>query len=178
MIVRAALAADVAAVTAIYAHYVLHGTGTFEETPPTEAQMADRIAAVEGHGLPWGVAEEEGRIVAFAYASPFRSRAAYRYTAEDSVYVAPDAQGRGLGKAVLGWIVAECEARGVRQLIAVIGDSANAGSIGVHRTLGFGQAGLLPAAGFKAGRWVDVVLMTLALNGGGHGQPQGEGLIL
>ena len=178
MIVRAATSADVEQVRAIYAHHVLHGTGTFEEVPPTLEQMAQRLADVQGRGLPWLVAEEDGRIVGYAYASPFRLRSAYRYTAEDSVYVAPDRQGRGVGKAVLAQVVEECRRLGLRQVLAVIGDSANRGSIGVHAALGFEMIGTTPGLGFKQGRFLDVVFMQLALNGGTEGVPEVAGLAL
>jgi phosphinothricin acetyltransferase len=140
--------------------------------------MAARMAAVQARGLPYLVAEAEGAILAMAYAGPFRLRAAYRYTVEDSVYVAPSHLGRGLGKAVLGAVVERCEAMGLRQMLALIGDSANAGSIGVHRALGFVHAGVMPAVGFKAGRWLDVVVMQRSLNGGADSAPRAQGLAL
>jgi phosphinothricin acetyltransferase len=167
MIVRPARPQDAPALAAIYAHDVLYGTGTFEEEPPGAEEMAARLTAVQDRGLPWVAAEVEGRVLAYAYAAPYRLRSAYRYTAEDSVYVAPEAKGRGLGRAVLQAVVVECEALGLRRLIGVIGDSANAASIGLHRALGFEPAGRLPAVGFKHGRWLDVVLMQRPLNGGG-----------
>ena len=171
MIIRLANAADAAAVAGIYGHHVLHGLGTFEETPPTAEDIAGRMAPVLAHGLPYLVAELDDRVAGFAYAAPFRPRAAYRYTVEDSVYVAPDAVGRGVGKALVSRLIADCEALGLRQMIAVIGDSANAGSIAVHRSLGFQPCGTLPAVGFKAGKWLDVVLMHLPLNGGDESPP-------
>ena len=138
MIVRAASDADVAAVAAIYGHHVLHSTGTFEETPPSEAEIAARIAAVRALRLPYLVsADDGGQVTGFAYASAFRPRPAYRYTAEDSVYIHPDQMGRGVGKALVAEVIGACQALGVRQMIAVIGDSDNAGSIGLHRSLGF-----------------------------------------
>ncbi len=179
MIVRAAADADVAAIAAIYGHHVLHSTGTFEETPPTEAEIAARIAAVAALRLPYLVsADESGQITGFAYASAFRPRPAYRYTAEDSVYIDPDHMGRGLGKALVAEVIAACEALGVRQMIAVIGDSANAGSIGLHRSLGFEDAGVGRGFGFKFGRWVDVVWMQKTLGPGSGAPPVGEGLAL
>jgi len=178
MIVRPALATDAAAIQTIYAHHVLHGTGTFEETPPSVEQMTQRMADVTGRGLPWVVAEEGGKVLGYAYASPFRLRSAYRYTAEDSVYVAPGAQGRGVGRAALTEVVAACEVLGLRQLLAVIGDSANAASIGLHRTLGFEIIGASPGLGFKQGRFLDVVFMQKALNGGTAGKPDADGLAL
>jgi phosphinothricin acetyltransferase len=178
MIVRAATDADAEALAAIYGHHVLHGFGTFEETPPTPEEMARRRIALAEHGLPYLVAEEAGRVLGFAYAGPFRARAAYRYTVEDSVYVAPDAVGRGVGRAVLSAVLAACEALGVRQVVAVIGDSENAGSVGLHRALGFEPAGVGRSFGFKHGRWVDIVWMQKALNGGDARPPDAPGLRL
>jgi L-amino acid N-acyltransferase YncA len=179
LIVRAASDADVAAVAAIYGHHVLHSTGTFEEAPPSEAEIAARIAAVRAVRLPYLVAEgDEGQVLGFAYASAFRPRPAYRYTAEDSVYIRPDQMGRGVGKALVAEVIAACEALGVRQMIAVIGDSANAGSIGLHRSLGFEDAGVGRAFGFKFGRWVDVVWMQKTLGLGADAPPAGPGLAL
>src|SRR5512140_2773007 len=128
---------DVAAITAIYAHHVLHGTGTFETTPPTEADMAGRRADVLAKGLPWLVLEEGGRVLGFAYCQWFKPRPAYRFSAEDSIYLHPDAAGRGLGRKLLAQLLERAQACGMRKLIAVIGDSANAASIGVHRAVGF-----------------------------------------
>jgi L-amino acid N-acyltransferase YncA len=179
LIVRAASDADVAAVAAIYGHHVLHSTGTFEEVPPSEAEIAARIAAVRALKLPYLVsADDAGRVTGFAYASAFRPRPAYRYTAEDSVYIHPDQMGRGLGKALVAEVIAACAALGVRQMIAVIGDSANAGSIGLHRSLGFEDAGVGRAFGFKFGRWVDVVWMQKTLGPGADALPTGNGLAL
>ena len=171
MIVRTVTLADAPAVAALYGHHVLHGAGTFEETPPSADDMAGRIKTVLDRGFPWIVAEDEGRLVAYAYAAPYRERSAYRYTAEDSVYVAHDAQGRGYGRATLTAVIAACEAMGLRQLVAVIGDSRNEGSIALHRALGFAPCGALPSVGFKAGRWLDVMLMQLPLNGGDRSAP-------
>jgi phosphinothricin acetyltransferase len=171
MILRPVTAADAAAIAALYGHHVLHGAGTFEETPPSADDMAGRIKAVLDKGYPWLVAEDEGRLVAYAYAGPYRERSAYRYTAEDSVYVAHDAQGRGYGRATLTAVIAACEVMGLRQLVAVIGDSRNAGSIVLHRALGFQMCGTLPSVGFKSGRWLDVLLMQKALNGGDGSPP-------
>ncbi len=178
MLIRPAAPADVPAVAAIYGHHCLHGWGTFEEVPPTVEDMAGRIAAVQARGLPYLVAERDGRVAGYAYASPFRLRAAYRYTAEDTVYVAPGMAGRGVGKAVLGAVVAECERLGLRQLVAVIGGSDNAGSIGLHRSLGFEMIGTTPALGYKLGGWRDVVWMQKALNGGSASDPDAPGLTL
>ena len=169
---------DAAAVAAIYGHHVLHGFGTFEESPPDAAQIAARIAAVKDLGLPYLIAEETGEAVGFAYAAPFRPRTAYRYTAEDSVYVAPASMGRGVGRALLAAVIGDCEAIGLRQLMAVIGDSANAASIGLHRALGFTPAGVCRAVGFTRGRWVDTMWMQRALSGGDGAPPSGPGLKL
>jgi L-amino acid N-acyltransferase YncA len=178
MIVRAATEADAAALAAIYGDAVLHGFGTFEEVPPGPAEMDARRRAVADRGLPYLVAEADGQVLGFAYAGPFRPRAAYRYTLEDSVYVAPDAKGQGVGRAVLTAVIAACEALGVRQLMAVIGDSQNAGSMGLHRALGFEQMGIGKSVGFKHGRWVDIVHMQKALNGGDTRPPDGPGVEL
>lgn len=176
MNIRPAVDAELPAVAAIYGHHVVHGLGTFEEEPPTVEEIARRIAAVRGLGLPYLVAEESHVVVGFAYAAPFRPRAAYRYTVEDSVYVAPSTVGRGIGKALLGEIIAICEEMGMRQMIAVIGDGDNAASIGLHRSLGFEPAGVCKAVGFKMGGWVDTVWMQRPLNAGDSSKPEGRGL--
>lgn len=178
MIVRAATAADAEALAAIYGHHVLHGFGTFEEIPPDAAEMERRRAAVAQRGLPYLVAEDGGRVLGFAYAGPFRLRAAYRYTVEDSVYVAPEAVGRGVGRTVLSAVLDACEQMGLRQVVAVIGDSGNAASIGLHTALGFEHSGVSRSVGFKHGRWVDIVLMQKALNGGETRLPDAPGLAL
>ena len=178
MIVRPADATDAEALAAIYGDAVLHGFGTFEEVPPTSADMDSRRRTVQDMGLPYLVAELDGKVLGFAYAGPFRPRAAYRYTLEDSVYVSPEAKGKGVGRAVLSAVIAACEALGVRQLVAVIGDSGNAGSIGLHRALGFEQTGVGRSVGFKHGRWVDIVHMQKALNGGDSRLPDGRGVTL
>ena len=157
---------DVPDITAIYAHHVLHGTGTFETTPPTEADMAARRADVLGKGLPWLVAEDGGRILGYAYCQWFKPRPAYRFSAEDSIYLAAGAAGKGLGRELLAELTRHAEAAGVRKLIAVIGDSGNAGSVGVHRTLGFNEVGVLKSCGWKFGQWLDVVLMEKFLGAG------------
>ena len=164
--IRPATDADVPGITAIYAHHVLHGTGTFETTPPTEADMAARRADVLSKGLPYLVAEEDGRLLGFAYCQWFKPRPAYRFSAEDSIYMHPQAGGKGLGKQLLTELARQAEAAGVRKLIAVIGDSANAGSIGVHRALGFTPAGLFKSCGWKFGRWLDIVLMEKFIGAG------------
>lgn len=178
MIIRAAETADADALAAIYGHHVLHGFGTFEETPPAPAEMERRRRGVADLGLPYVVAEDGGAVLGFAYAAPFRARQAYRYTLEDSVYVAPDVIGRGVGRAVLSAVIGACEALGVRQLVAVVGDSGNAASIGLHRALGFEPAGVGRSLGFKHGRWVDIVWLQKALNGGDEQAPDGVGVNL
>jgi len=157
---------DIAAIAAIYAHHVLHGTGTFETTPPTEPEIAARRADVLARGLPWLVAEEGAAVVGFAYCQWFKPRPAYRFSAEDSIYLAPGASGRGLGRRLLAELAREAEAAGIRKLMAVIGDSANAASIGVHRALGFEPVGTMRSCGWKFGRWLDIVLMEKSLGAG------------
>ena len=158
-IIRPSTDADLPAITAIYRHHVLHGTGTFEIDPPSEADMATRRTDVLGRNLPWLVAEKDGEVLGFAYANWFKPRPAYRFTAEDSIYVADAARGSGVGRALLQALVEQAQADGLRKLIAVIGDSANAGSIGLHRALGFTEVGVLRAMGWKHGAWRDIVLM-------------------
>ncbi len=164
--IRSATPADAAEIAAIYGHHVSHGLGTFEEVPPSAGEIEARLAAVLNEGLPYLVAISGGRVLGFAYAAPFRPRAAYRYTVEDSIYVAPESVGRGVGIALLSAVITACERLGKRQMIAVIGDSHNAASIGLHAALGFARSGVGHAVGFKHGRWVDIVWMQRALNGG------------
>ena len=178
MRVRDATPDDASALAAIYGHHVLNGVGTFEETPPSPEEMVRRQQAVSALGLPYLVAEAAEGVIGFAYASAFRPRAAYRYTAEDSVYVARGQIGRGVGRALVGEVVARCEAMGLRQLIAVIGGGENDASIGLHRALGFELKAVMPAVGFKHGRWVDIVWMQRALNAGAAAPPSGSGLDL
>jgi L-amino acid N-acyltransferase YncA len=170
-LVRPATDADLEAVAAVYAPHVAHGSATFETEPPDAAEMGRRRADVLGRGWPWLVAERAGRVVGYAYANAFRTRAAYRFCLEDSIYLAPEACGKGIGRQLLVELLARCEAAGARQMLAVIGDSANAGSIGLHRALGFAHTGVLQAAGWKHGRWIDVVLMQKALGPGGASPP-------
>lgn len=169
-LVRAALAADIPAITGIYAHHVRHGLASFELEPPDAAEMARRHAAVLELGLPYLVAELDGRVAGYAYVAPYRTRPAYRYTVENSVYIHRDCVGSGVGSALLPRLIAASEAAGCRQMLAIIGDSANLSSISLHRKFGFSQVGLLPAVGWKFGRWVDSVLMQRAL-GTGAAQP-------
>jgi phosphinothricin acetyltransferase len=178
VIVRDAGPDDAAALAAIYGHHALHGLGTFEEAPPAVADMGARLAAVRARGLPYLVAEDEVGLAGFAYASPFRLRAAYRYTVEDSVYIAPGRAGQGIGRMLLAEVIARCEALGLRQMIAIVGDSGNAGSIGLHSALGFELKSVMPGLGFKHGRWVDIVWMQRALNGGSGAPPDAQGLDL
>jgi L-amino acid N-acyltransferase YncA len=166
IVVRDALEADFDAVQAIYAHHVLTGLGSFEETPPDADEMRSRRAAVLQAGLPYLIAEASGQVAGYGYAAPYRARAAYRHTIEDSVYVAPGMQRQGVGRALLATVIARCEAGPWRQMIAVIGDSGNTSSIQLHRALGFQWIGTLHSVGFKFGRWVDTVIMQRPLGGG------------
>lgn len=170
MLLRPAGPADIPEITAIYADAVRNGTASWEWDPPDEAEMLRRMTALLDGKFPYLVAEENGRALGYAYAGPYRPRAAYRWIVEDSVYIAPDAKGRGVGKALVGELVAICERQGFRQMIAVIGDSASAGSIALHASLGFTHVGIVKAAGWKFGRWLDQVLMQRAL-GDGDGAP-------
>ncbi|MFO1055941.1 MAG: N-acetyltransferase family protein [Dongiaceae bacterium] len=169
--VRDATAADMALLQAIYAHHVRHGLASFEELPPDRAEMDRRREEAQGRGLPYLVVETADGVQGFASAGPYRSRPAYRFTVEDSVYVAPGAAGRGLGRAALGAVIERCTALGLRQMVAVIGDSANAASIGLHRALWFVPTGTLRSVGFKHGRWVDSVLMQRPLGPGDAAPP-------
>lgn len=175
LVVRAADPRDVPAIAAIYAPHVLNGLASFEIEPPGEPEIARRLAEVRARGLPCLVAEADGRVVGYAYAAPYRARPAYRYTVEDSVYVAQDCSGRGIGRRLLERLVSESAATGARQMVAVIGDSANRASIALHAGCGFARVGLLPAVGFKLGRWVDSVLMQRALGAGAAAPPTGGG---
>jgi phosphinothricin acetyltransferase len=165
-LIRPSIPADLPAITAIYVWNVLNGTGTFELEAPDDAEMARRRDDVLSKGLPWLVAERDGVVLGYAYANHFRPRKAYRFCLEDSVYLASDAKGQGLGRLLLAELLARCEAAGARQMLAVIGDSANLGSIGVHRTLGFEHIGVMKAAGWKFDQWRDVVIMQKALGAG------------
>lgn len=163
MRIRSACAEDVAAIAAIYAHHVLHGTGTFEEEPPDAGAMAARLDHIQRRGWPWLVAEADTGVIGFAYAGIYRDRSAYRFSAEDSIYVAPRAQRQGVGAALLDALLPAAAASGFQRLFAAIGDSSNAGSIGLHERAGFVHCGRLEAAGYKFGRWLDVVFMQRAL---------------
>lgn len=170
-------AADLPAITAIYADEVLHGTATFELVPPDEAEMASRLAGVRALDLPWLTAELDGAVVGYAYLSPFRLRPAYRYCVELSVYLAPEARGRGIGRALMQALIDRARVMGLRHLVGAIGDSANTASIALHKAAGFREAGVWRETGWKFERWIDVVLMQLDLTPDGR-PPEGEGLRL
>ena len=162
---------DLPSIQAIYAHHVCHGTGTFEIDPPSLEEMTRRHADVLKNGFPYLVAEREGEVLGYAYANFFRTRPAYRFTVEDSIYISPQAIGQGIGKQLLRGLLDECTARGVRQVLAVIGDSANTGSIALHAACGFRMAGLLRASGWKFERWLDVVMMQYEAGEGERSAP-------
>lgn len=166
LIVRPSTAQDLPAITRIYGHLVLHGTGTFELDAPDQAEMARRRDDVLAKGLPWLVAERDGQLLGYACANHFRPRRAYQFCVEDSVYLDPEAQGQGIGRTLLAELITQCETRGARQMLAVIGDTANTASIGMHRACGFEPCGLFTAAGWKFDRWLDVVLMQRSLGEG------------
>jgi phosphinothricin acetyltransferase len=165
--IRPATAADLPAITDIYAHAVIHGTASYEYDPPALAEMTSRFTTLMDGGFPYLVAERDGEVLGYAYAGPFRTRPAYRFIVEDSIYIAPSAQGQGVGKLLLCELVARCERQGFRQIIAVIGDGdTNTASVALHAAMGFTHSGRLTGSGFKRGHWCDTVLMQLALNGG------------
>ena len=164
--IRPATPADIAAITRIYTHAVERGTASFELTPPDEAEMQRRMQDLLAGGFPYIVAEADGAPAGYAYAALYRTRPAYRFTLEDSIYIAPDRQGRGVGRALLTALIEASTVRGFRQMIAVIGDSEQAASIALHAALGFAYVGTLPNTGFKFGRWLDTVLMQRALGFG------------
>ena len=165
-LVRAATAADMAIVQAIYARHVREGLASFEIEPPDTAEIAARWRAVVERGLPYRIIEADGAVRGFAYAAPYRARAGYRYTVEDSVYIAMESLGRGYGRRLLADVIEASTRAGMRQMVAVIGDSANVASIALHGALGFRNAGTLVSAGYKMGRWIDSVLMQRALGDG------------
>jgi L-amino acid N-acyltransferase YncA len=171
MLVRTAAPQDLPAIHSIYAHHVLHGLASFEEVPPPLEEIRRRFEDVTRQGLPYLVAEEAGEVLGYGYCSLYRTRSAYRHTLEDSIYVKQGKQGKGIGKAALGELIARCETLNYRQMIAVIGDSANAASIAVHASLGFVRAGNLRSTGYKFGRWVDSVLMQRPLGSGDGTKP-------
>jgi phosphinothricin acetyltransferase len=165
MQIRDAELADIAAIQSIYAHHVLTGTGTFEEIPPSIEEMEARFADRPG-GTSWLVATDATGVLGYAYFAPLGKRSAYRYSAEDSIYVREDVRGQGVGKALVARLMEVAEAAGYRQMVAVIGDSQNVGSVGMHTSLGFRQIGVMRAVGYKFGRWIDVVYMQRALGAG------------
>jgi L-amino acid N-acyltransferase YncA len=170
--IRPSIAADLPAITEIYDHAVRYGTATFELIPPDLTEMTRRFDALMEGGFPYLVAVLDGCVVGYAYAGAYRPRPAYRFTVENSVYLQPASYRRGIGRQLLQRLIAESEARGYRQMIAVIGDSANAGSIGVHTRCGFQMIGTHPNVGFKFNRWLDTVMMQLALGDGGNTLPK------
>jgi len=171
MIVRPATPADIAAIQSIYAHHVLHGLASFEEEAPSLEEMRSRFDDVTAQGLPYLAAEEAGEVSGYGYCALYRARSAYRYALEDSVYVKEGLHRRGIGKAILVELIEHCERLGYRQLIAVIGDSAQAASIGLHASVGFLRAGMLRSVGFKFGRWADTVIMQRPLGRGDATRP-------
>ena len=171
--IREAKSADLDRVQAIYAHHVKHGLASFEEIPPGLDEKHRRHAFVVDQGLPFLVAQRAREVEGYAYAAPYRHRPAYRFTLENSVYVAPEAQGCGMGRLLLEELIRRCTALGYRQMIAIVGDSENGPSISLHEKLGFRSVGVLQSTGFKFGRWVDTVLLQRPLGAGG-GEPPGE----
>jgi L-amino acid N-acyltransferase YncA len=169
--IRPVQSADIAAITRIYAHAVQHGTASFELDPPDLKEMTRRLEALNAGGFPYLVAEAESEVLGYAYAGPYRARPAYRFSVEDSVYIAPNAQRRGLGRLLLERLIVESETRGYRQMIAVIGDSAQHASIALHTALGFRMIGTFEAVGWKFGRWLDSVLMQRPLGQGADSKP-------
>ena len=172
MQVRTATESDLPEIQSIYAHHVLHGTGTFEEVPPPVEEIAQRFLKVIGHGWSWLVATDATGVLGYAYYTQFRDRSAYRFCVEDSVYVREDVRGQGVGKALVAQLIQDATVAGMRQMVAVIGDSENVGSIGVHASLGFVMAGTMRAVGVKFGRWLDVVSMQRALGRGDADLPK------
>jgi len=171
ILIRPSSEPDLGAIAAIYAHAVAHGTASFELDPPNTAEMARRRAALLEGGYPYLVAEQDGTLLGYAYAGAYRTRPAYRSTVEDSIYVAPAAQGQGIGRLLLAALIEECEARDFRLMVAVIGDEESKGSIGLHRSLGFEPVGILKGIGYKHGRWLSTVLMQRPLGRGMHEPP-------
>jgi phosphinothricin acetyltransferase len=169
--IRAAGPGDVPAIARIYADAVRHGTATFEVEPPGEADMARRMGTLLGGNCPYLVAERSGVIAGYAYAGPYHLCPAYRWTVEDSIYLDPQFQGQGIGRRLIGRLLAEAEARGFRQMIALIGDSTNAASIALHAAAGFQRIGTLQSVGFKHGRWLDVVVMQRPLGSANSSPP-------
>jgi L-amino acid N-acyltransferase YncA len=171
LVIRPATLADIPAITRIYEHAVAHGTATFELQPPDEAEMTNRMRALLDGGFPYLAAEDGGNLLGYAYAGLYRARPAYRFTVEDSIYIAPQAQRRGIGRALLSRLIADSESRGFRQMLAVIGDSAQTASIELHRALGFRMIGTFENVGYKFDRWLDTVMMQRALGEGARTAP-------
>ncbi|MPZ39629.1 MAG: GNAT family N-acetyltransferase [Rhizobiales bacterium] len=169
--IRPAELSDIPAITRIYAHAVKHGTASFELDPPDEAEITRRYTSLCDGGFPFVVGEINGEVAGYAYAGPYRARRAYRFTVEDSIYIDPEMQRRGLGRVLLERLLIDAEARGFRQMIAVIGDSVNTSSIALHAALGFRMVGTFEAVGFKFGRWLDSVLMQKPLGDGASTPP-------
>jgi L-amino acid N-acyltransferase YncA len=175
LVIRASREEDIAAITAIYGYHVLHGVASFEEIPPAPDEIAQRRLNIVARGLPYLVAERHGRVLGYCYASAYRTRSAYRFTLEDSIYIDAAEVGRGIGRALLSAVIEQCSELGYRQMVAVIGGSDQWPSIRLHERLGFTRTGLLPAVGFKFGRWIDTVLMQRALGPGATSLPSGLG---
>jgi L-amino acid N-acyltransferase YncA len=173
--VRDAVQTDMTAVQAIYAHHVLNGSASFEETPPTADEMAGRRDAVLKAGLPYLVAQMQGRVVGYAYATPYRPRPAYRYTIEDSIYVEHGLERRGIGRALFAELICRCEQGPWRQMLAIVGNSENRGSLALHERFGFHTVGTLKSVGFKFGQWVDTVVLQRELGSGAASLPSGAG---
>lgn len=171
LLIRPSTLADLAVITEIYGHAVAHGTASFELAPPPLAEMARRRDALLGAGYPYLVAERDGAVAGFAYAGAYRTRPAYRSTVEDSVYVAAEMQGGGVGRALLAALIAACERQGFRLMVAVIGDRASAASIRLHEAAGFSLVGILEPVGYKHGRWLATVLMQRTLGEGAATPP-------
>jgi L-amino acid N-acyltransferase YncA len=169
--IRPAIPADIPAIAAIYRPAVLEGTASFELESPSDAEMLRRFEAITGGGYPYFVAEIDGRVAGYAYASAYRTRPGYRFTVENSVYVAADAQGKGVGRALLAALIPACTAQGYRLMVAIIGDSANFASITLHRRAGFRFCGTIHSVGYKFGRWLDSVIMELPLGEGDASTP-------
>lgn len=169
--IRPSCDGDVAAIAGIYSYHVLHGLASFEEVPPSVNEIGRRRGEIVARGLPYLVAERSGRVVGYCYAGPFRPRIGYRFTLEDSIYVDSAEVGRGIGRALLRPLLARCTELGYRQMVAVIGGRETVASIRLHEAMGFAHVGVLPAVGFKFGRWVDTVLMQRALGAGAENLP-------
>jgi len=178
VVIRPSREGDVAQIAAIYAYHVLHGLASFEEVPPDIDELASRRRDILGRGLPYLVAERSGRVLGYCYAGPYRTRSAYRFAVEDSIYVDEAEVGRGLGRALLATLLDRCTKLGYRQMVAVIGGSETWPSIRLHAALGFTRVGLLPAVGFKFGSWVDIVLMQRALGPGSTTAPEAADSII